>query len=59
MSKFIIASSWTMYAETEVEAESLEDAIEIVEDMCLPDDGEYLSGSFEVDAESSHKVKGT
>jgi len=59
MSKFIIVSSWTMYAETEVEAASLEDAIDIVEDGNLPDVAEYINGSFQVDIESSHKVKGT
>ena len=46
---FKIPVSWEMYGYVNVEAESLDEAIKIVEnDSNLPD-GEYIGGSFEVD----------
>jgi hypothetical protein len=42
--------SWTMVARMGIEADSPEEAADIARDMgtALPDDGEYLSESFEV-----------
>ena len=42
-----------MYGNVEVEANSLAEAIHIVHstDVSLPDNGEYIEGSFEVDVE--------
>ena len=37
-----------MTATVSVEAESLIEAVEIVDNMPLPEDGEYMGGSFEV-----------
>ena len=46
---------WQMYGTVEVEANNLEDAIHILHstDVPLPDNGEYIEGSFEVDVEGS------
>lgn len=46
--KYKIPVSWMQLATMEVEAESLEEAIEKADQMELPEDGEYLDGSFEV-----------
>lgn len=50
MKNYKIPCSWQMYGYVTVEAESLDDAILIAEgdDVSLPD-GEYVSGSFEID----------
>jgi hypothetical protein len=46
---FRIACDWEVYGTMEIEAESLEEAIEIaIEDAPLPTDSEYLDGSFKV-----------
>ena len=46
---------WQMYGTVEVEANNLEQAIHILHstDVPLPDNGEYIDGSFEVDVEGS------
>ena len=46
---------WQMYGTVEVEANNLEEAIHILHstDVPLPDNGEYIDGSFEVDVEGS------
>ena len=46
---------WQMYGTVEVEANNLEEAIHILHstDVPLPDNGEYIEGSFEVDVEGS------
>jgi hypothetical protein len=46
---YTIGATWQMYANTIVEAESLQEALEKVFDAPLPTDGEYLMGSFEID----------
>lgn len=48
-----VVCSWEVYATSEVEAESLEDAIEIVEadEFPLPTDTAYVDGSFKVDVD--------
>lgn len=43
-----IPCSWQMYGYYEVEAESLEEAIDMALDSSLPD-GSYVEGSFEID----------
>jgi hypothetical protein len=43
--------SWEVYGSFEIEANSLEDAIEIAENSCLPLNGEYIEGSFLIDHE--------
>jgi len=50
MAKFIIASQWIMVAETEVEANSLQEAIDLISNSDIPD-GEYLDDSFEINKE--------
>jgi hypothetical protein len=42
---------WSMIGTQIVEADSLEEAIELAEDLPLPKDGDYIEGSFEVDQE--------
>ena len=46
---------WQMYGTVEVEANNLEQAIHILHstDVPLPDNGEYIEGSFEIDSEGS------
>ena len=46
---------WQMYGTVEVEANNLEEAIHILHstDVPLPDNGEYIDGSFEIDSEGS------
>lgn len=57
MPKFKVAVEWVVTTDVVVEAETLEDAILKVEDMPeLPDDGEYLDGSFEVNHEVTREL---
>ena len=49
MKKFRIPCYWEMYAIVDVEAESIEDAIDIVDEMNLPENGEYVQASFAID----------
>lgn len=44
--KFNIPMEWAVSTSVEVEAESLQDAVDIATDMELPKDAEYMSGSF-------------
>ena len=46
---YTIRTYWQMCADTIVEAESLEEALEKVFEAPLPTDGQYLMGSFEID----------
>lgn len=52
MSKFLVETQWIMTKTIEVEADSLEDAIEKIQDDVfqndIPSDGEYLTDSFEI-----------
>jgi hypothetical protein len=48
METFNIPCSWEMYGWLKVQAETLEDAIEIAEEANLPE-GEYIDGSFAID----------
>jgi len=51
MPKYKIPVVWSMIGQHEIEADSLQEAIELAEDLPLPKDGDYLEGSFEVDQE--------
>jgi len=53
MNTYKVPVVWQMYGYVEVEADSLAEAIHEAEDAPLPDNGEYIEGSFEVDAEGS------
>lgn len=60
MKTYKIGVVWQMYGSVEVEANSLEEAVCSYNDrryfdggVSLPDNGEYLEGSFEVDVEGS------
>jgi len=46
-----IPVSWTVMATMEVEAASLDEAIEKADNMSLPTDPEYVEGSFQIDHE--------
>lgn len=57
MAKFKVAVEWVMTTDVVIEAETLEDAILQVEDMPeLPDDGDYLDGSFQVNSEVTREL---
>jgi len=49
MKTYKIPVVWSMIGYVEVEAESLSKAIDKAYDAPLPDNGEYLESSFEVD----------
>jgi hypothetical protein len=52
MKTYKIGVVWQMYGSVEVEANSLEEAVKKVDDgVPLPENGEYIEGSFEVDVE--------
>ena len=51
MKTYKIGVVWQMYGHVEVEANSLAEAINEAQDAPLPDNGEYIEGSFEVDVE--------
>ena len=55
MKTYKIGVVWQMYGTVEVEANNLEEAIHILHstDVPLPDNGEYIDGSFEIDSEGS------
>lgn len=48
MAKWRIPAHWTVYGEFEVEANTLDDAVDKVDNMPLPDDASYSDGSFEI-----------
>lgn len=50
MKTYKIPVVWQMYGYVEVEAESLDEAIQKAQDAPLPD-GSYVEGSFEVDGD--------
>lgn len=61
MSKQRIAVTWEMSGYIEVEADSVEDAMDKVmenpDDFSLPTDGEYVDGSFWVSTEDVDEMK--
>ena len=60
MSKYYeIPCVWEVYGTLEVEASSLEEAIELAEDTertGLPDSYDYIDGSFEVDRDVAEEI---
>lgn len=54
MAKYKVPVIWQMYGYVVIEANSEEEALEIAQEtqneFSLPDDGEYLDESFEVDS---------
>lgn len=48
MNKYIIPVTWHMSGQYEIEAESLEGAINKAFDLELPWDGDYIDDSFEI-----------
>jgi len=58
MPTYKIACTWQVYGELEIDANTLEQAIEIAEDgtTALPDTDGYVDGSFEVDHELSEEI---
>jgi len=56
---FKLPVSWTSIGTMEINASSLEEAIAIAEDELtgLPEDSEYLEGSFEVNVDLIDEVK--
>lgn len=61
MKQWKIPVAWTMIGTVEVEADTLAEAIEIARDkrgkIPIPDNGEFLSGSWEVDCEDEGYVR--
>ena len=51
MKTYKIPVTWTTYAVVEVKADSIEDAMDDVEQGGLPEGGSYIDGSFEIDQE--------
>jgi hypothetical protein len=49
MKTYKIPVVWQMYGYVEVEADSMSEAVNKAYDAPLPDNGEYLETSFEVD----------
>ena len=49
MKTYRIPVVWSCAGTISVDAESIEDAIEQAEESSLPNNGEYIYGSFEVD----------
>ena len=50
---------WEVYGTLEVEASSLEEAIELAEDTeryGLPDNSDYVDGSFQVDRDIAEEI---
>jgi len=62
MPTFKIACSWEVCGEAEVEANSFEEAWEIAdatqEEIPLPTDASYISGSFIIDRQMSQVLNG-
>ena len=59
MSKYYeIPCTWEGYGTMEVEANSLEEAIELAErdDSPMPDDSDYVDGSFQVDRDIAEEI---
>ena len=59
MSKYYeIPCTWEVYGTVEIEADSLEEAIELAErdDSPMPDDSDYVAGSFQVDRDIAEEI---
>ena len=53
-----IPCTWEVYGTIEIEADSLEEAIELAErdDSPMPDDSDYVDGSFQVDRDVAEEI---
>ena len=53
-----IPCSWEVYGTMEIEADSLEEAIELAErdDSPMPDDSDYVDGSFQIDRDIAEEI---
>lgn len=49
MKTYKVPVVWQMYGYVEVQADSINEAVNKAYDAPLPDDGSYIEGSFEVD----------
>jgi len=58
MKKFKIPVSWTMISDIDVQANSLDEAIDIVQLQWaeLPLDGDYVDDSFEVNIDCAYQM---
>lgn len=55
--KYTVCVWWSVGADIQVEAESFEEAMKKAKDADeLPDDGEYIDGSFTVNVEATEAV---
>ena len=57
---FTIPCSWQMYGSLDIEADDLDEAVELAysNEYSLPDNGSYVDASFEVDHESVEDERG-
>lgn len=51
MKTYKIPMVWQMYGYVEIEADSLDEAIQQAQDAPLPENGSYVEGSFDVDGD--------
>ena len=59
MSKYYeIPCTWEVYGTLEVEANSLDEAIELAErdDSPMPDESDYVDGTFQVDRDIAEEI---
>jgi secreted Zn-dependent insulinase-like peptidase len=58
MGKYKVGCVWTMYGSVEVEADTIEEAMEKAHDpyLPLPENGVYLEDSFDVDYETTERI---
>lgn len=61
MSKYKMPVTWEMCGYVDVEADSIEEAVktfnETSDDISLPNDGEYVDGSFRLSADSVEDIE--
>ena len=53
-----IPCTWEVYGTIEIEADSLEEAIELAErdDSPMPDESDYVDGSFQIDRDIAEEI---
>lgn len=57
MKRFKIPVTWKMFGNTYIDANTLEEALSILENAPLPDDSQYL-GEFEFDCDEIEEIEG-
>lgn len=61
MAKFKIPVEWSVYGVVEIEADSIEEAVdkfdETIDDIPLPDQSEYIDDSFRRETSSSDDIE--